>query len=177
MNLAERLVESAAEEFRKPEKQRAEDGERGRDTHDEMEMSGDEFVADSRGGEIASREEDSRNSARHEERNETDGEQHRGVELKARVPERAQPTDQQNHGGQTERGSQQRKDQRRKRIHAAGKHVLAPNAKTKNADGAQRQNNESFVPDGLSRKRGNQMRGQTEAREHGYVDFCLRKKP
>src|SRR6267142_4486197 len=124
MKLAERFVESAAEEFRKPEKQRAKDGERGRDAHNQMEMSGDEFVADSRGGEIASREEDSRNSARHEERNETDGEQHRGVELKARVPQRAKPTDQEERGGQAERGSQERKDQRGKRIHAACKHVL-----------------------------------------------------
>jgi len=112
MKLAKRLVESAAKEFWKPEKQCAEDGERSGDTHDEMEMSGDEFVADGRGGEIASREEDSRNSAGHEERNETDGEQHRGVELDARVPERAEPTDQQNRCGQTERGSQERKDQR-----------------------------------------------------------------
>jgi hypothetical protein len=101
VKLAERLVEATAEEFRKPEKQCAEDGECGGDTHDKMEMSGDEFVADSRGGEIATCEENPRNSAGQEEGNETNGEEHRGIELYARVPQRAQPTDQQNRGGQT----------------------------------------------------------------------------
>ena len=66
MNLAKRLVEPAAEEFWKPEKQGAKDGEGGGDAHDEMEMSGDKFVADGCGGEIAACKEDSRNSAGHE---------------------------------------------------------------------------------------------------------------
>ncbi len=55
--------------------------------------------------------------------------------------------------------------------------MLAPNAKTENAHAAQRQHNEAFLPNGLARKRGNQMRDEAKAREHGDVDFRLREKP
>src|SRR5258708_26120640 len=52
MNFTERLVQAAAKHFGEPEEQRAKNGERGGDAHDEMEMAGNEIVADGRGGEI-----------------------------------------------------------------------------------------------------------------------------
>src|SRR5713226_4699364 len=142
-----------------------------------MEMAGDEIVADGGSSEIVAGEENSRESAGEKKGNGAEREKHGGVELHASVPERAEPTDQQDGGGESERRSQQGKDQRRKRIHAAGKHVLAPNAKTENADAAQRQNNEAFLPHRLAGKRGNQMRDEAKAREHGHVDFRVREKP
>src|SRR5213078_4929527 len=56
-------------------------------------------------------------------------------------------------------------------------HVLAPDAKAKEAHPAQRQNNEAFLPNRLAGKRGNQMRGEAETRKHGDVDLGLREKP
>src|SRR5713101_9181398 len=106
VEFAKRLVQAAAKKFGEPEKQCAKDGERGRDAHDEMEMAGDEIVADGSGGEIVAREENPRESAGEKKRNEAEREKHGGVELNARVPERAEPTDQQDGGGQSERRSQ-----------------------------------------------------------------------
>src|SRR5260370_19623910 len=112
-----------------------------------MEMAGDEIVADgSSGGEIVAREENSGESAGEKKRNETEREKHGGVELDARVPECAEPTDQEDRGGQSERKSQQRKNQWRKRIHAAGKHVLAPKPKTQKAKPPPRPHKETFLP-------------------------------
>src|SRR5207249_9797493 len=106
--------------FGKPEKQRAKNGERRGDAHDQMEMAGDEIVADGNcGGEIVAREENSGEPAGEKKRNETEREKHGGVELDARVPERAEPTDDENRGRQSKRRSQQRKNQWRKRNHAA----------------------------------------------------------
>src|SRR2546426_6372722 len=177
MNLAERFVQPAAKQFGKPEKQRAKNGECRRDAHDEMEMASDEIVADGSSGEIVAPQENSGESAGEKKRNETEREKHGGVELHARIPQCAKPTEQQDCGGQSEGRSQQRKDQRRKRIHAAGEHVLAPNAKTENAHAAQREYNEAFFPNRLSRERGKQMCDQAKARKHGHVDFGLREKP
>jgi hypothetical protein len=55
--------------------------------------------------------------------------------------------------------------------------MLAPNAKAKNAHAAQGQNHEAFHPNRLAGKRGDEMCGESEAREHGDVDFGLREKP
>src|SRR6266852_6275028 len=177
MNLAERFVQATAEKFGEPEKQGAKNGECRGHAHDQMEMAGDEIVADGSGGEIVTREENSGESAGEKKRNEAEREKHGGVQLHTRIPERAEPTDQQDRGGESERRGQQRKDQRRKRIHAAGEHVLAPDAKSENADAAKRQDDEAFLPNGFAGKRGNQMRDQAEARQHGHVDFRLREKP
>src|SRR5258708_7492101 len=177
MNLAERFVQAAAKKFGEPEKQGAENGECRRDAHDEMEMAGDEIVADCSGGEIVAREENPGEAAGEKKRDEPEREKHGGIELDSRVPKCAEPTDQEDRGGQSEGRSQKRKDEWRKRIHAAGKHVLAPNAKTEDAHGAQRQNYEAFFPNRLARKRGNEMRDEAKGREHGDVDFGLREKP
>src|SRR5881296_1715582 len=87
MKFAERLVQAAAKKFGKPEKQRAKNGERRGDAHDQMEMAGDEIVADGgSGGEIVARQENSGEPAGEKKRNETEREKHGGVELEARVP-------------------------------------------------------------------------------------------
>jgi hypothetical protein len=99
------------------------------------------------------------------------------MELNSRVPQRPEPTDQENRGGQTERGSEQREEQRREGIHAAREYVLAPYAETKEAYAAQRQNDEPLPPDRFARKRGNQMRREPETRKDGDINFGLRKKP
>src|SRR5207302_2194696 len=159
MNFAERFVQAAAKKFGKPEKQRAKNGERRGHAHDQMEMAGDEIVADSRsGGEIAAREENPGEPAGEKKRNETEREKHGGVELDARVPECAEPTDDEDRGRQTKRRSQQRKNQWRKGVHAAGKHMLTPDAKSEDTHSAQRQNDEALFPNRLAGKRGNQMR-------------------
>src|SRR5438445_11375511 len=156
MKFAERLVQAAAKKFGEPEKQRAKNGERRGHAHDRMEMAGDEIVADGgSGGEIAAREENSGEPAGEKKRNEAEGEKHGGVELDARVPECAEPTDDKYRCGQTERRSQQRKNQWRKRIHAAGKHVLTPNGETQEAHATKRQNNEALFPNRFAGKRGN----------------------
>src|SRR5260370_40602522 len=177
MKLAERFVQAAAKKFGEPEKQGAKNGERRRHAHDQMEMAGDEIVADGSGGEIVTRQENPGESAGEKKRNETEREKHCGLELDARVPERSEPTDQKDRGGQSERRGQKRKDQGRKRIHAAGEHVLAPDAKTEEAYAAQRQNHQAVRPNPLAGKRGNQMRGEAKTRKHGNVDFGLREKP
>src|SRR5712692_10090455 len=172
MNLAERFVQAAAKQFWEPEKQCAKNGECRGDAHDEMKMPGDEIVADGSSGEIVAREENPGESAGEKKRDETEREKHGGVELHASVPERAEPTDQKDGGRQSERKSQQRKG-----VHAAGEHVLAPNAKAEKAHTAQGQNNQTFLPNWLARKRGVQMRGEAKTREHSNVDFGLREKP
>src|ERR1700739_1542132 len=93
MNFAEGVVQAAAKHFREPEKQRAENRERRGDAHHQMEMAGNEIVADGSGGEIVTREEDSGKPAGQKKRNEAKREKHGGVELNAGVPERAEPTD------------------------------------------------------------------------------------
>src|SRR5437879_9534714 len=124
MKFAERLVQAAAKKFGKPEKQRAENGERRGDAHDEMEMAGDEIVADGgSGGEIAARQENPGEPAGEKKRNEAEHEKHGGVELDARVPEGAEPTDDKYRCGQSERRSQQRKNQGSKRIEDGGTKV------------------------------------------------------
>src|SRR2546430_15292618 len=50
MKFAERLVQAAAKKFGKPEKQSAKNCKGRGDTHHEMEMAGDEIVADSGSG-------------------------------------------------------------------------------------------------------------------------------
>ena len=55
--------------------------------------------------------------------------------------------------------------------------MLAPNAESKEAYAAQCQNYEAFNPNGLAGKRGEEMGGEPEAREHGNVDFGLGEKP
>src|SRR2546428_9125770 len=73
MNFAERLVQAAAKKFRKPEKQRAKNGECRRDAHDEMEMAGDEIVAHNSGGEIVAGQENSGKAPGRKKRNVTQG--------------------------------------------------------------------------------------------------------
>src|SRR3989442_11276492 len=133
MNLAERFVQPAAKQFGKPEKQRAKNGECRRDAHDEMEMAGDEIVADGSSGGIVARQENSGKSAGEKKRNETEREKHGGVELHARIPQCAKPTEQQDCGGQSEGRSQQRKDQRGKKNQAPGEKRLAPKTKNEKA--------------------------------------------
>src|SRR2546430_4671823 len=72
VQFAKRLVQAAAEEFGEPEKQCAKNGERGCDAHDEMEMAGDEIVADGSGGEIVAGAGKSREAAREEKREENE---------------------------------------------------------------------------------------------------------
>src|SRR5713226_8151455 len=103
MNLAERFVQAAAKKFGEPEKQGAENSECRRDAHDEMEMAGNEIVADGSGGEIVAREENPGESAGEKKRNEAEREKHGSVELDARIPECAEPTDQEDCVGQSER--------------------------------------------------------------------------
>src|SRR6266566_351806 len=111
MNFAEWLVQAATKEFGEPEKQRAKNGKRRRDAHDEMEMAGDEIVADGgSGGKIVARQENPGKSAGKKKRNETERKKHRGVVLDARIPKRAEPTEDQDRSGQSERRSQQRKN-------------------------------------------------------------------
>ena len=55
--------------------------------------------------------------------------------------------------------------------------MLAPNAKTREAHAAQRQHHQALHPDGLARKRRNQMSGEAETGKHGDIDFGLREKP
>ncbi len=123
------------------------------------------------------REENPGESTGEKKRNEPEREKHGRVELDPRVPKGAEPTDQEDCCGQPEGRSQQREDERRKRIHTAGKHVLSPDAKTEEADGAKRENDEALFPDRLAGKRGNEMRDEAEARKHGHVDFGLGEKP
>src|SRR3989442_14697623 len=93
MNFAERLVQAAAKKFRKPEKQRAKNGECRRDAHDEMEMAGDEIVAHNSGGEIVARQENSGKSAGEEKRNENEREKHGGNEVGTRGSEGGEPNE------------------------------------------------------------------------------------
>src|SRR2546427_12045784 len=93
MNLAERFVQPAAKQFGKPEKQRAKNGECCRHAHDEMEMAGDEIVADGCGGsEIGARQENPGETAGEKKRNETEREKHGGIELDGRGSEWGGPT-------------------------------------------------------------------------------------
>src|SRR5260370_38537858 len=115
MNFAERLVQAAAKKSWETEKQRGENGECRGDAHDEMEMAGDEIVADgSSSGKIVAREENSGKSAREKKRNETEREKHGGVELDPRGPERAGPTGQEDRGRASRGKKPDRKDERRK---------------------------------------------------------------
>src|SRR5260370_26369660 len=113
-------------------------------------MAGDEIVADGSRGQIVVRQENPRESAGKKKRNEAEREKHGGVEMDPGVPKCAEPAGQQNQGGQTERRSQKRKDERRKRIHAATEKMLAPNAKTQTRHATPRQNNQSILSDRLS---------------------------
>src|SRR6266446_1189618 len=127
MKFAERYVQAAAKKFREPEKECAENGECRSDAHDEVEMAGDEIVADGgSGGEIVARQENSGKSAREKERNETEREKHRGVQLDTRVPECGEPTDDQDRSGQSERRSQQGKNQQRRRQRTGTAFATAP---------------------------------------------------
>src|SRR5258707_905833 len=77
MKFAERFVQAAAKKFREPEKECAENGECRSDAHDEVEMAGDEIVADGgSGGEIVARQEKSGKAAREKKRNEKERERH-----------------------------------------------------------------------------------------------------
>src|SRR5882762_4112469 len=172
MNFAERFVQAAAKKFGEPEKECSKNGESSRDAHHQMEMAGDEVVRDGSGGEIVACEKNPGESAGEKKRNETQHKKHGGVELDARVPQCAEPTDQENRGGPSERRSQQGKG-----IHAAREHVLAPNAKTEEPHAAQRQNYPALLPNRFAGKGGNQMRDEAETRKHGHVDFCFGEKP
>ena len=99
MKFAKRFVQPAPEHLGKPEKQCAKDCEGSSDAHHQMEMAGDEIVADGSGGEIVAREKNPRNSAGKKKRNESEREQHRGIQLDLRVPKRAEPTEQQDKAG------------------------------------------------------------------------------
>src|SRR5208282_2352211 len=107
VQLAEGFVEMAREYFWKPEKKSAKDCECGGNAHHEMKVAGDEFVADGSSGEIVAHEKKPGNSASQEKRNESEGEKHRRIELDLGVPESAEPTTQEDAGGQTKRGGQQ----------------------------------------------------------------------
>ena len=119
VQLAERLVETAPEHFWKPEKEGGKNRESGGDAHDQMKVAGDEVVVHGSASKVISREKESGDAARQKKRNETQGKEHRGIELDFGVPERAEPTEQKNAGRQAERGCQQRKNQWRPGIEAA----------------------------------------------------------
>src|SRR3989442_12368927 len=94
MKFAERLVQAAAKKFGKPEKQRAKNCKGRGDTHHEMEMAGDEIVADSgSGGEIVACEENAGQSTGEKKGNKTEREKHGGDGAAASDPQRGQPTD------------------------------------------------------------------------------------
>src|SRR2546426_12545000 len=114
MNLAERFVQPAAKQFGKPEKQRAKNGECRRDAHDEMEMAGDEIVADGSSGGIVARQENSGKSAGEKKRNETEREKHGGGGVEARMPQVAKTNEHTGFGGEVEGRKQQRKKKPRK---------------------------------------------------------------
>src|SRR5258707_10196809 len=86
VEFAKRFVQAAPKKFGEPEKQCAKNRERGRDAHDEMEMAGDEIVADGSSGEVMAGGENTREAAGEKKRNETQRGKHRGGEVDARGP-------------------------------------------------------------------------------------------
>src|SRR5580700_3018107 len=177
VELAERFVETACEHFWEPEKQRAENCECRGDAHDQMKVAGDEVVADGNGGEIVAGERKSGDAACQKKRNESESKKHRRIELDSRIPKCAEPTEQEYRGRQAERRCQQRKNQRRPRIEAARKHVLAPHEKAQEADAAKSENRGALGPNRFARKSRKQMGDDSETRKHGDIHFGLGEKP
>src|SRR5258708_11801528 len=99
VEFAKRLVQAPAKKFWEPEKQRAKNCERGRDAHDEMEMAGDEIVADGSGGEIVAGQENSGDSAGKKKGNEIEREKDGGVEPGPRGLQSSEATGHENSGG------------------------------------------------------------------------------
>jgi len=93
------------------------------------------------------------------------------------VPQRAEPGEQKHAGGQAQGRREKRKNQRGPGIEAARKHVLAPDAKTEEADTAESEDCGALRPDWLAGERGEQVRDDSETRKHGNVDFGLGEKP
>src|ERR1700739_3351964 len=93
VSFAKRLVQASAKQLGEPEKQCAKNGKRCGHAHDVMEMAGDEIVADGSSGKIVAGKENPRESAGEKKRNEAEREKHGVVELHARTPKYAEPTD------------------------------------------------------------------------------------
>src|SRR5271157_4559049 len=55
--------------------------------------------------------------------------------------------------------------------------MLSPNAKAEQANAAKSEDRGTLRPDGLAGKGGEQMRDNSETREHGDINFGLREKP
>ena len=91
MEFAERLVQAAAVEFRKPEEQRAENRERCGDAHHQMKVPGDEIVGDRGYCDVVACEEQSRKSTGKKQRDEPDGKEHRGRQPNLSGPHRTEP--------------------------------------------------------------------------------------
>src|SRR5580692_4514024 len=177
VDLAERLMETASEHFWEPEKQGGENRKRSGHSHHQMKVAGNKVVAHRNGGQIGAAEKKSRDAARQEKRNKSENKEHRGVELNFAFPERAEPTQQEDASRQSQRRCEHRKDKRRPGIQAVRKHVLTPYAKAKNSHGAKSEDRGAFRPDGLARERSEQMRHDSEAREHRDINFSLCEKP
>src|SRR5258708_40332919 len=92
VEFAKRLVQAPAKKFWEPEKQRAKNCERGRDAHDEMEMAGDEIVADGSGGEIVAGQENSGDPPGKKKGKENEREKQGGGGVEPRRPQKCRAT-------------------------------------------------------------------------------------
>src|SRR5262249_45825890 len=115
---------------------RGQNRKRRRDAHHQMKMSGDEVLTRIASGESTSCKKNSGKPSRQEQRNETHCKKHRRRKTNISTADRAEPTSHKKNGRNAERRRKHREHKRSIWIEPARKHVLAPNAKTKQTYGA-----------------------------------------
>ena len=151
----------AAEHFREPVVGGGKDAEDGSHAHDEMEVADDEIRVVQLNIQHGLCEEWSADSARDEQRNKSQGEQHRRGETNASTPDRAEPVKRFDGGGNTDGHGHYGKGEGGIGAHAAHEHVMAPDHEAEEADGEHGVDHGLVAKNGFAREDGEQLGAQT----------------
>src|SRR5712691_5456783 len=112
-----------------------------------------------------------------EQRNESNGKQHRCLQANASTPQSTEPVESLNGGGYADGHRHNRKRKCRIRAHAAHEHVMSPHHEAEKADGHEGISHRLVSEDRLSGESRDQLRRNPHSRENRYVDLRMPKEP
>ena len=177
MNLSQPLIHHSAQHLREPIIRSSEDSEDRRNSHDQMEMANHEVSVVQ--GNIQHRlsQERPTESARHEQRNEADGEQHRRLQPNASAPKRTEPVESLNSRRHANRHRHDGERKRRIGAHSAHEHVVSPHHESQKPDGHEGISHSLISEDGFAREGRDHLRGHAHSGQNCDVNLRVPKEP
>src|SRR5437667_621772 len=177
MKLAQGWVHHAAGHLAEPEVRAGKDTEKGRHTHDHVEMADNEIggVQDDVNGWL--RQEKAANAAADEHGDESERKERCCVDANVRAVQAAQPYQCHDRRRNRDRERGKGEQQRRKRIHATHKHVVSPNHPAQEADGHHRVDDNASAQERLAHAVDQNVRNDAHRGQYRNVNLGMAEEP